>query len=140
MTLADIIELYSEYQVGTGGDLTDAQLVTLQTNAEARLNRLIGSRSFSDAEYEEMTAYVVLDILENKPGKGTVTEEKIKDYSWKAKVTTSSYWLDQVFAKISEYDIAISSDIDIGDGVIRYDAYSPDVIDAYRDDSGGYEY
>jgi len=141
MALADIIELYSEYRVGAAAtdDITDAQLAILKTNAEARLDRIIGSRTFSTGEYEELTAFIVCDILENRHGKGTIISESVKDSSWKAQVKTSSAWLDRVYATLSEYDSehAEISDLSALDGVRRTDSYVPEIMHGYSDEYEG---
>jgi len=144
MTLADIIELYSQYRVGSAetDDITDAQLSTLKTNAEARLARIISSRTFSAGELEELTAFLVCDVLENRHGKGTIVSESVKDASWKSQVKTSSSWLDRVYAVLSEYDAEhgeitdISAAADVG-GVRRTDSYVPELMQGYTDEYEG---
>jgi len=144
MALADIIELYSEYRVGAlaTDDITDAQLATLKTNTEARLDRIIGSRAFSTGEYEELTAFIVCDILENRHGKGTIISESVKDSSWKSQVKTSSSWLDRVYAVLAEYDSEHTEISDLSavadiDGVRRTDSYVPEIMHGYSDEYEG---
>lgn len=140
MTLADIIELYSEFKVGSAAtdDITDAQLATLKTNADVRLARIVGSRNFASSETEEMEAYLVLDVLTNRAGKGVLVKDSVKDASWEVqKINSTSSWMDLLNKKIEEYDKAMNIGIDLmssGDleaGVRRNDDLIPELMDGY---------
>jgi len=138
MTLADIIELYSDIRVGSAAtdDITDTQLATLKTNAEARLNIILSGRTFTTSAYEELTAYMVLHILKLRPGKGVIVSESVTDSSWKSSISTSSAWMDEIYSRIAEYDSNVGTVTDLSeeadiDGVLRDDHYIPGLSEGH---------
>lgn len=115
------------------GDIDPGRIEILTTLATNRLTKLIGGRSFSTDEITELTALVVMDMLQNEHGKGTVISESVIDNSWRVNIKTSSPWMDEVLAAIAEYDNHINntSDGTSTDGVLRDDSYSSELTDGY---------
>jgi hypothetical protein len=135
-----IIELYSKYRVGdtTTDHISLAQLDLLESSTLPEATRLNQGR-FTGIELTRLHAYVILDKWHNRPGKGIITAENVKDSSWKAeKSITSSYFMDEIYAMIQKFDDAnLSSPVESGSsseyieggGVIRSDSYMPELSD-----------
>jgi hypothetical protein len=104
------------------------ELESLETMATNRLNNLIGSRTFSVDQLTEMKGLLICDMLKNKPGKGVIVQESVKESSWRANVRTSSYYMDEVLAIIRDYDKKVNLDITT-DAVHRLDSYKDGIID-----------
>lgn len=105
------------------GDIDPGRIEILTTLATNRLTKMIGGRSLSTDEITELTALVVMDMLQNEHGKGTVISESITDNSWRVNIKTSSPWMDEVLVIIAEYDAKVSTTSLVFGGVYRDDAH-----------------
>jgi len=140
LTTAQALALVSEYTVAdSGGDITTSQLTNLEALLADEIAALNNGR-FSGDSLARFTAYLVLNIWDSRSGKGSITEEKIKDYSYKSKVGTSSPWMDAALQMISVYDAGQFTDVDYTEGAEREDIYIENVTENYSDGDGGYEY
>lgn len=104
MALADVIETVSTYKVGdTATDnISNAQLTLLSALTSAQVTRL--NPGFTGDELLLFQAYIILDRLENRSGKGQITEKTVKDIRWAVKSTSStSVWMDLAKEMISQY-------------------------------------
>ena len=122
MTLADVIETFSEYSVGSEetDDISDAQLSILQAGTSDRVTRL--NPGFIGNELSLFTAYIILDAWENRPGTGPITEKTVKDTRWKVKdPSNSSSWLDLAYRMIAEYKSTQNTTLSVS-GVARCDS------------------
>lgn len=95
--------LYQDY-----ADLTDTDITLQKTIVAGDLERLNAGR-FTGDELTVLEACLILDAWVNRPGTGPVFEEKTFDTSYKAKVQSSSYYMDIVLRKIQDYDNKLSS-------------------------------
>jgi hypothetical protein len=130
VTVIDIIHARSKFRIGPDSscDRTLSEFTTLETLATLRLSKIAGSRTFSANETAEMKALIVLDMLQNEHGKGTIIQESMKDDSWKSNVKTSSQWMDELYQRISEYDQDIGFVLELDtSGVLRDDHYIPGI-------------
>jgi hypothetical protein len=117
-----IIHARSKFRIGIDGDKSNSDFAVLESSAISRLNRIIGTRAFSADEKTEMTALIVLDMLQNEHGKGTIISETITEDSWKSKVNSSSQWMDELYTKIAEYDAPVPTTFSKWEGVTRSDS------------------
>lgn len=130
LTVSQVIELRSVYVVDLYGDITTDELEALQIMAVNRLNTIIGIRSFNADELTEMTALIILDYLQNRPGHGATVSETVTDSTWRNKgITTSSQWLDEVYMKIMEYDNNQNTSAGCSGVAYRDDTHIDNVID-----------
>jgi hypothetical protein len=127
LTITQVILARSDYKLESLGIGLD-RLESLETMATNRLNNLIGSRTFTADQLTEMKGLLICDMLKNKPGKGVIVQESVKENSWRANVRTSSYYMDEVLAIIRDYDKKVNVDITI-DEVHRSDSYKDGIID-----------
>jgi hypothetical protein len=105
LTVTQVINIRSRFKVGAETDIPPEDVAVLEVMAGNRLDNIIGGRAFKPDEITEMTALIILDYLQNKPGHGAIVQETVTDNTWKNKgIATSSQWLDEVYAKVAEYD------------------------------------
>lgn len=90
--------LYSDYT-----DLTDTDITLQKAIIAGDLETLNGGR-FTGDDLTILEACLILDIWINRPGTGPVTEEKTFETSYKAKIQSSSYYMDLALRKIKDYD------------------------------------
>ena len=104
MTLADVIETVSTYKVGdtTTDNISNAQLTLLTSLTSATVTRM--NPGFTGDELLLFRAYIILDIWENRSGKGQITEKTVKDTRWAVKASSStSVWMELAKTMIVEY-------------------------------------
>jgi hypothetical protein len=122
VTVPQTISILSngKYTVGPGG--------TVSTEDEAILESLIADEvarknpGFSETELVRYKAYLILDILSNTPGMGSIVEKKVNLVSWKIAKSSvkgsTSVWMDFAERMISGFGTAT-----MPAGVSRADAY-----------------
>lgn len=104
LTVAQAIQgLYSDY-----ADLTTADITLMQSLVAGDLETLNGDR-FAGDDLTILEACLILDSWINRPGTGPVTEEKTFEHSYKAKVQSSSYYMDKALKKIQDYDEKVNA-------------------------------
>lgn len=97
LTTAQAIQgMYEDYAEITGADI--AILEELVADDVTRLDP-----GFSGNSLIKFKACLMLNEWVNRPGTGPVTEEKIKDYSYKSKVERSSYYMDKAHQMIADF-------------------------------------
>ena len=123
---SDLISSISPYSVGASGDITTAQLTTLISIAEKKIDREKPSDLPSDAE-DYLTALIVCDLIERKLGKSGLASESIGDYSYsKAKGEKSSY-IQEYESELEQYSIEQPST-----GIRRADAAGKATMDPFK--------
>jgi hypothetical protein len=99
LTVAQAIQgLYSDY-----ADLETSDITLMQSIVAGDLETLNGGR-FAGDDLTILEACLILDAWINRPGTGPVTEEKTFETSYKAKIESSSYYMDKALKKIKDYD------------------------------------
>ena len=88
--------MYEDYE-----EVTDADIAILEELVADDVTRL--DPGFSGNSLIKFKACLMLDEWVNRPGTGPVTEEKIKDYSYKSKVENSSYYMDKALKMVSDF-------------------------------------
>lgn len=135
LSITQVMHAISRFTVGPDGDVNSERLDILTVLATNRLNKIIGSRSFSSDELTELTTLIICDMLQNEHGKGTVMQEAVADNSYRVNIKTSSQWMDEVYTKFAEYDNGNqtngTSDYASADGVLRDDSYPSSITDGY---------
>jgi hypothetical protein len=117
LSLSDVIKgIYQDYE-----EIDADSLSILAELVSGEVERFNGGR-FSGNDLMEVRACFVLDRWTNRAGSGAVTEEKVKDYSYKLKVSSSSYYMDLANTKRDKYDSSQCTVSDIGSGVTRDDS------------------
>jgi hypothetical protein len=129
-TVADVIMLNSPYSVGMSNcDFTPDSLEKLEEMVQDRVTNIISGRTVTDAQKTFITGFTICDLYRNKPGKGTLLSSSIKDDSWRVKITSSSYFMDQIKAVLTDFDSFTASNKVSLDGVRRDDACKNGVVD-----------
>ncbi len=104
LTLNQIIPVVSDYSVGIEGDISNEDLLIFKELVAGDLSRM--NPGFSGDDLIELQAYLVLDRFETRKPGDNIESEKIKDHTWKLRVSTSSSsWMDKAFFKISTYNM-----------------------------------
>lgn len=128
LSVAQIIPLVSPYTVGINGDISTDSLALYQNMVAGEVEVLNHGRFLGD-DLTLITAWAVLDKYVNMPGKGTLIKESVKDNSWQVKTPeSSSFYRDCILQKIEDFDKRQYTS-DTMQGVIREDAYVPDIPD-----------
>src|SRR5665647_3184961 len=102
--LEDLIELYSEYKVGsaTTDNITSTQLTLLESSTASQLSRL--NPGLSGTELSVFKMYLILDVWETKSEDSEIASEQIGDHRWTfSKSKTSSRWMDKALSMIATY-------------------------------------
>lgn len=121
-SLADVISVVSEYEVGTGKDITTDQLAILVSITQETVNRL-NTPGFTGDDLLLFQAYIVLDIWENRPGTGQIVNQTVFQNTWEVKPDkTSSMWMDRAYQMVAEYNATRTVRIPLS-GVERSDAH-----------------
>lgn len=129
LTMKETVEAISDYLIGTGKDITDAQLITYQALVSTEVTRL--NPGFTGDELTKFTAYFVLDLYGNKSGTIPIME-KIRDNQYNLKAPlSSSFWKDQALGMIAQYQTNSNSYGNDEDGVNRIDSDMPEFSDGY---------
>lgn len=104
LTIAQAIQgLYQDY-----ADLASADITLMQSIVAGDLTRINGGR-FTGDDLTILEACLILDAWTNRPGTGPVTEEKTFETSYKAKIESSSYYMDKALKMIQDYDEKVNA-------------------------------
>lgn len=124
LTITQIIHARSMFVISPAdGDIAPDRIEILTALAANRLTRMLSGRSLLTDEITELTALVVMDMLQNEHGKGTIISEAVTDNNWRVNIKTSSQWMDEALAMIAEHDaMASTTDLNFA-GVYRHDAH-----------------
>lgn len=131
LTVTQIIHARSLFIISPeDGDIDPSRIEILTTLATNRLTKMIGGRLFTADEITELTSLIVMDMLQNEHGKGTIISEAVTDNNWRVNIKTSSQWMDEALAMVAEYDamiaehaVTVSTTSLNFDGVYRNDAH-----------------
>ncbi len=131
LTIQQAIQgMYGDY-----AEITDDDITILEELVADDVTRL--DPGFIGNSLVKFKTCLMLDWWVNRPGTGPVTEEKIKDYSYKSKVGSSSYYMDKALQMIADFAERnrVDSTLDIA---CRSDSVMPELsehsFEEYRDE------
>lgn len=131
LTIQQAIQgMYDDY-----AEITNADIAILEELVADDVTRL--DPGFTGNSLIKFTACLMLNEWINRPGTGPVTEEKIKDYSYKSKVESSSYYMDKALKMIADFVEKHRTDSTF-EAACRSDSAMPELsehcFEEYRDD------
>lgn len=102
------IAAISEFTVGSTGDITDAQLATMDTIAQDLLSRDVSQNEVDSTTWDYLTALLICDMIATKTGRGVYQSERMGDYQY-SKSSEGSLYKQKYREVISKYGGKLAS-------------------------------
>jgi hypothetical protein len=96
------IATISDFTVGTTGDITEAQLSTMNTIAEKELSRDVSVTGIDSETKDYLTALLICDMIAAKTGKGIYQSERMGDYQY-SKSSEGSIYKQRYYDAIKKF-------------------------------------